>query len=51
MSNVLEAKVSHIFKAPADKVFDAWLDANMTAQWMFGPNIRDEEIVSIEINP
>jgi len=47
----LEAKVSHIYKAPAAKVFDAWLDAEMCSKWMFGPAIRDEEVVSIEIDP
>lgn len=47
----LEAKVSHVYKVPAAKVFDAWLDAEMTSKFMFGPNIRDEEVVSIEIDP
>ena len=49
--NVLEAKVSHIFSAPPDQVFEAWLDPQMVGRWMFGPAIREEEVVSIEIDP
>lgn len=48
---ILEAKVTHVFKAPADKIFDAWLDPAMIGKWMFGPAIRDEEVVSVEIDP
>jgi uncharacterized protein YndB with AHSA1/START domain len=50
-SSFLNAEVSHIFKAPAEKVFDAWLNPEMTANWMFGPAVRDEEVVMIEIDP
>ena len=46
----LEAKVSHIYNAAPDKVFDAWLKPEIVSKWMFGPAIRDEEIVSIEID-
>ncbi len=47
----LEAKATHIFHAHPEKVFDAWLDPEMIGRWMFGPEIRDEEVVSIEIDP
>ena len=48
---VLEAKVSHIYNVSPDRVFDAWLSPEMVGKWMFGPAIRDEEIVSIDIDP
>lgn len=51
MSEVLEAKVTHVFNAPAERVYDAWLDPQMIGKWMFGPAIRDEELVSVEIDP
>ena len=50
-STILEAKVIHEFKQSRETVFDAWLDPATVGQWMFGPAIRDEEVVSIEIEP
>jgi uncharacterized protein YndB with AHSA1/START domain len=38
------------FDAPAERVFDAWLDEQWVAQWMFGPSVRDEEIVRIAVD-
>lgn len=43
--------VKRRFAAPPERVFDAWLDPKLVAQWMFGPNVRDEEIVGISIDP
>jgi uncharacterized protein YndB with AHSA1/START domain len=34
MSPRIEAKVSHRFKAPAERVYDAWLDPEKTRAWM-----------------
>ena len=48
--NILEAKVKRTFAAKPDKVFNAWLDPKLIGQWMFGPNIRDEVVVSIEVD-
>lgn len=48
---MLEARVSHIYRAPSEKVFDAWLSPEMVGKWMFGPAVRDEEVVSIDIDP
>ena len=41
---VIRAVVTRRFHAPADRVFDAWLNREMLGRWMFGPAIRDEEI-------
>lgn len=45
------ATVERQFEVASEKVFDAWLDADRLAQWMFGPNVRDEEIVRLTIDP
>ena len=47
----LEAKTSRIFPVPAETVFDAWINPEMIGRWMFGPAVRDEEVVSIEVDP
>ena len=47
----LEAKIVHCFSASIEDVFEAWLNPEMIGKWMFGPAIRDEQVVSIEIDP
>lgn len=42
--------VTRSFSASAEKVFDAWLDPAMIGCWMFGPALRDEEIVHIRLD-
>jgi uncharacterized protein YndB with AHSA1/START domain len=43
--------VKRRFAATPEQVFEAWLEPKLVAQWMFGPNVRDEEIVRISIDP
>jgi uncharacterized protein YndB with AHSA1/START domain len=43
----VKATVTHSFAAPAEKVFDAWFDPAMISRFMFGPQLRDEQIISI----
>jgi uncharacterized protein YndB with AHSA1/START domain len=47
----LLATVEIEINAPQVEVFDAILDPTLISQWMFGPNLRDEKIVHIEIDP
>ncbi|HET8865755.1 MAG TPA: SRPBCC family protein [Gracilimonas sp.] len=51
MSELIKVIVRKEFKAPAEKVFDAWLDPEWLNRWMFGPDVREEEIVKLENKP
>ena len=42
--------VAHRFNASPERVFDAWLDPKILGQWMFGPNVREEEIVRLRVD-
>ncbi|HVY71039.1 MAG TPA: SRPBCC domain-containing protein [Verrucomicrobiae bacterium] len=43
-------RVTQHFPASADEVFAAWLDPRMLGEWMFGPNVREEEIVHLNVD-
>jgi uncharacterized protein YndB with AHSA1/START domain len=45
------ATVTGLFSVPAELVFDAFLDKKMIGRFMFGPEIRDEEIISLQNEP
>ncbi len=47
----IKARVTHRFAALPTRVFDAWLDPAMIGKWMFGPAVREEEIVHITLDP
>jgi uncharacterized protein YndB with AHSA1/START domain len=51
MSEPVRAVVTKCFAASAERVFDAWLDPDWLARWMFGPNVRDERIVRLGLEP
>src|SRR5258708_38988879 len=44
------ARVTRHFNVSAERVFDAWLAPQMIGRWMFGPAIRNEEVVSMTAN-
>ena len=44
------ARVVRRFDVPPERVFDAWLDPKKISQWMFGPRLREEEILHIELD-
>ena len=46
----VSAVVTRRFVASAERVFDAWLDPNKINGFMFGPNLRDEEVVRIAVD-
>ena len=43
-------QVSRSFDVAAERLFDAWLDPATLDQWMFGPNVRDEELVRLDLD-
>lgn len=51
MSEPIKVIVRKEFNASAEKVFDAWLDPDWLNRWMFGPDVRDEEIIKLENKP
>ena len=48
--NNLAVHVSQRFTASPERVYDAWLSPEMLSTWMFGPALREEEIVSITLD-
>ena len=45
------ATVTGLFSVAPEQVFDAFLDKKMIGRFMFGPEIRDEEIISLQNDP
>ena len=43
-------RVTRRFSAAPERVFDAWLDPEMIGWWMFGPALRDEEVLRIAVD-
>jgi len=46
----ISVKVRKSLPAPAEAVYDAWLSTAMVGRFMFGPQLRDERIVRLEID-
>jgi uncharacterized protein YndB with AHSA1/START domain len=44
-------RVTHRYSASAERVFDAWLSPALLGRWMFGPTVRDEQILHLELEP
>lgn len=47
----VQVRVTRSFASPPERVFDAWLDPAMLGRWMFGPEVRDEEVVRLTTDP
>ena len=47
----VHAVITGLFSVPPERVFDAFLDKGMIGRFMFGPEIRKEEIVSLQNEP
>lgn len=46
-----EVRVTREFAASAERVFDAWLDPAMISKFIVGPDVRDEELTRIFVDP
>lgn len=46
----ISVRVSHSFSASPERVFDACLDPEMIGKWMFGPALREEEVLRIAVD-
>ncbi|MEO5960629.1 MAG: SRPBCC family protein [Opitutaceae bacterium] len=51
MTKPVQAVVLHRFTVQAERVFDAFLDVSLLGHWMFGPAVREERIVRLELEP
>ncbi len=51
MTNPPTALAVQTFRVPAARVYDAILDPAMIARFMFGPLLREEEILHIQNDP
>jgi len=43
-------KITRIFDTIPERVFNAWLDPAMLEKWMFGPGVRDEDILHLKLD-
>ncbi|HEY6400120.1 MAG TPA: SRPBCC family protein [Blastocatellia bacterium] len=43
----IKVSVSRHFDESPERLFDAWLDPEMIGKWMFGPALREEEVLRI----
>jgi uncharacterized protein YndB with AHSA1/START domain len=46
-----QVQIEHFFKASPLRVFDAWIEADSIRQWMFGPRVREETVLTIRNEP
>lgn len=51
MPPAIEVRVQQRFPASAEAVFDAWLDPAWLERWMFGPQVREETLVHLRLDP
>ncbi|MET0718953.1 MAG: SRPBCC family protein [Pseudoxanthomonas sp.] len=47
----IEVRVTRYFEASPERVFDAWLVPRTLGQWMFGPRVREENVVRLDVDP
>ena len=43
-------QATHRYSAAAERVFNAWLDPVLIGQFMFGPRLREEEVLRLNVD-
>jgi uncharacterized protein YndB with AHSA1/START domain len=43
-------RVTHRYDAPPESVFGAWIHPDRIAHWMFGPVVRDEQVIHLAVD-
>ncbi len=51
MKAAAKAVVKRLFQEEPERVYEAWLKPELIGSWMFGPSVRDEEIVHLVVDP
>lgn len=46
----VKVRVTRRFDVSPERIFDAWLDPEMIGRWMFGPALREEEVLRIAVD-
>lgn len=49
-ADVVPVRVTQAFDAPPDAVFDAWTLPEEIGSWMFGPTVRNEELLHVWVD-
>ncbi|MFY2562089.1 SRPBCC family protein [Corallococcus terminator] len=46
----IQVQLVRHFDTPVERVFDAWVDAKVLGQWMFGPRVREEQVLHLQVD-
>jgi len=49
--NNFQVTATRFLNATPERVFDAWLVPRTLGMWMFGPRVREENVVRLDVDP